>query len=112
MAPEGFDTENWVERLAAILPALAEAQGPYLEDYWRLYPPTHRIMDGSDVNTFPLDDVRMVYMKATGKSSMPLSSACTGPRGCQWNSRRISTGAFRHDVPVTGLWRSACSSVK
>ena len=64
MTPEGFDTENWVERLAAILPALAEAQGPYLEDYWRLYPPTHRIMDGSNVNPFPPDDVRMVYMKA------------------------------------------------
>ena len=60
MAPEGFDTENWVERLAATLPALAEAQGPYLEDYWRLYPPTDR------------QECADVLQRAVGDHSQPI----------------------------------------
>ena len=42
-------------------PALAEVQEPYLQDYWREYPRTHRIVDGRDETPFPLDDLRMLY---------------------------------------------------
>ena len=61
---EEFDAEDWIDRLATSLPRLAKAQEPYLEHYWRHHPRTHRIVDGRDVTPFPLDDVRMVYVRA------------------------------------------------
>ena len=61
MMPKEFDADRWIERLAAALPALAEAQEPYLQDYWREYPRTHRIVDGRDETPFPLDDLRILY---------------------------------------------------
>ena len=61
MTPEKFDAENWIKRLAATLPELARVQEPYLEDYWRCHPRTHRIVDGKDVAPFPLEDVQTLY---------------------------------------------------
>ncbi len=59
-----FDGEDWIERLVETLPILAEAQEPYLQDYWRHHPRTFTIMGGRDMTPFPLDDVRMLYERA------------------------------------------------
>ncbi|MCY3761602.1 MAG: hypothetical protein OXH50_10165 [Gemmatimonadetes bacterium] len=59
-----FDGGDWIERLAETLPALAEAQEPYLQDYWRHHPRTFTIIDGRDMTPFPLDDVRMLYERS------------------------------------------------
>ena len=64
MSLEEFDRDNWINRLALILPALAEVQEPYLQDYWRHNPRTHTIVDGRDETHFPLNDVRMVYERS------------------------------------------------
>ena len=59
-----FDRENWIDRLALTLPALAKVQEPYLQDYWRHNPHMHTIVDGRDETPFPLDDVRMLYERS------------------------------------------------
>ena len=64
MMGQEFDPGDWIERLAAALPALAEAQEPYLRDYWQHHPRTHRIVDGRDVTPFPLEDVRILYQRS------------------------------------------------
>ena len=61
MSPEDFDNGGWIERVPAALVALARAQGPYLEEYWRHKPPKRTIIDGRDESPFPLDDVRDLY---------------------------------------------------
>ena len=64
MTAERFDAEDWAERLAATLPALVQAQEPYLQDEWQDFPRTRRIVDGRDVTPFPLDDVRIIYQRS------------------------------------------------
>ncbi len=74
MSPEEFDTGGWIERVAAALPALARAQGPYLEEYWRHKPPMHTIVDGRDGAPFSLEDMfdlytEVRYSKVFGKEA-------------------------------------------
>ena len=59
-----FDTSVWMERVAAPLCALAEAQEPYLRAYLQHHPREQLIVDGRDETPFPLDDLRMVYTGA------------------------------------------------
>ena len=61
MTPEEFDTDGWIDRVAAALAELAHAQGPYLEEYWQDNPREHVMVDGRDETPFPLDDVRSLY---------------------------------------------------
>ena len=61
MTPEEFDTSGWIERVAMVLAALAHAQEPYLEEYWRDNPRQRVMVDGRDETPFPLDDVRDLY---------------------------------------------------
>ena len=64
MTTEEFDAGRWVERVAAALAALAQAQEPYLHAYWQHNQREQLIVDGKDETPFPLDDVRMVYAEA------------------------------------------------
>ena len=64
MTVRRFHAEDWIDRLATTLSALATAQERYLQAYWQHHPRTHRIVDGMDVTPFPLDDLRMVYERA------------------------------------------------
>ncbi len=64
MTSKAFDHNSWIERLAGALWALAKAQEPYLQEYWRHNPREHLIVDGRDVTPYPLDDLRMVYAMA------------------------------------------------
>ena len=61
MSPEELDTGGWIERVGEVLAALARAQGPYLEEYWRRNPREQVVVDGRDETAFPLDDVRGLY---------------------------------------------------
>ena len=63
MSREGFDAGGWIERLATALAALARAQGPYLEEYWRHNPREQVVVDGRDETPFPLDDLRGLYLQ-------------------------------------------------
>ena len=58
-----FDARDWIDRLAATLPALEKAQEPYLQDYWQHNPREHVMVDGRDETPFPLGDVRMLYAR-------------------------------------------------
>ena len=59
-----FEAEAWIERLAVALRGLCEAQGSFLEEYWR-YNPRHYVeFDGRDETPFPLDDLAAVYFLA------------------------------------------------
>ncbi len=64
--PDGFSDADWIDRLARALPALAEAQEPYLREYREQTPRTHVVFDGRDGNRppFPLDDLRVLYAMA------------------------------------------------
>lgn len=59
-----FNTADWIDRLAAVLPALETAHEPFLQAHWQHNP--RRLIDfnGRDVTPFPLDDLRMVYAGA------------------------------------------------
>ena len=60
-----FDTNDWMERVAAPLRALAQAQEPYLRAYLQHHPREQLIVRGGRNETpFPLDDLRMVYAGA------------------------------------------------
>ena len=60
MTRAGFDAEAWIERLAQLLPPLAQAQGPYLREYQERYPRVIDLRDGRPP-PFPLEDLRLVY---------------------------------------------------
>ena len=64
LTAKGFDAGAWVDRLAAVLGALATAQEPYLQAYWQHNPRKRVIVNGKDETLFPLDDVRMLYARA------------------------------------------------
>ena len=58
-----FAAGDWIDRLARALPGLAEAQKPYLQEYWKQNPRVHGAVGGRDGNqsAFPLDDLRDLY---------------------------------------------------
>ena len=65
MTSKTFDGGGWIDRLAGALPALADAQEHYLQEYWQHEKPRqYVIVDGRDETPFPLDDLRMVYAMA------------------------------------------------
>ncbi len=59
-----FPANDWINKLAAALSALAKVQEPYLEAHWGHNPPERKIVNGIDVTPFPLDDLRMIYESA------------------------------------------------
>ncbi len=63
MTSAGFDAEAWVERLAQLLPALAQAQEPYLREYQERYARVIVLRDG-EPPAFPLEDLRLLYDEA------------------------------------------------
>lgn len=88
MTLQQFDAEAWVGRLAEALPGLAEAQQPFLEEYWRHNPREHVIVDGRDVTPFPRDDLCHLYFLARYSSTLggeayfaPLRTAMDPVRG-------------------------------
>ena len=58
-----FTAGGWIDRLARALPGLAEAQEPYLQEYWKQHPRVHGPVGDRDGNqpAFPLDDLRDLY---------------------------------------------------
>ena len=55
-----FNPENWVARLAQLLPALEQAQGPYLREYQDRYSRVIDLRNGKPP-PFPLEDLRLLY---------------------------------------------------
>ena len=66
MSLEEFSTGDWIDRLARALPGLAEAQEPYLGEFWEWNPRVHVALGGRDGTppAFPLGDVRILYQRA------------------------------------------------
>ena len=60
MTPAGFDAEAWIERLAQLLPPLAQAQEPYLREYQERYARVVVLRDG-EPRPFPLEELRLLY---------------------------------------------------
>lgn len=88
MSGASFVAEDWVGRLALALSGLAEAQQPFLEEYWRHNPRDHVVVDGKDETPFPLDDLCHVYFLARYSSTLggeefyaPLRAAMNPVRG-------------------------------
>ena len=59
-----FEAAIWIDRLAAVLPALETVQEPFLQAFWQHNPRKPFDVNGRDVTPFPLDDLRMVYAGA------------------------------------------------
>ena len=61
-----FSSDEWIERLARALPGLAEAQEPYLQEYYRQNRGVYVVYGGRDGDppAFPLDDLRDLYAMA------------------------------------------------
>ena len=59
-----FSTDEWIDRLARALPGLAQAQEPYLQEYYRQKPRVHVVYGGPDGDppAFPLDDLQALYL--------------------------------------------------
>ena len=59
-----FSADEWIDRLARALPGLAEAQEPYLQEYYRQNPRVHVVYGGTDCDppAFPLDDLQALYL--------------------------------------------------
>ena len=74
MTPKAFDHGDWIDRLAGALAALAKAQKPYLQAYWRHHPRKRVFVNGRDETPFPLDDVRMVYAMARHSGAFALET--------------------------------------
>ena len=70
MSEGKFVAEDWVDRLAQALSGLAQAQQPFLEEYWRHNPRDHVVVDGKDETPFPLDDLCHVYFLARYSSTL------------------------------------------
>ena len=64
MTSEEFEVGTWIERLARALRGLSEAQGPFLEDYWRHNPRERVVVNGRDETPFPLGELGMIYVLA------------------------------------------------
>ena len=63
MTSAGFDAEAWIERLAPLLPPLAQTQEPYLREYQERHASVIDLRDGKPP-PFPLDDLRLLYDQA------------------------------------------------
>ncbi len=63
MNTKRFAVEEWIDRLASALRKLAEAQEPYLKEYYRQNPPTYVLSADGSIEPPPiaLDDLRDVY---------------------------------------------------
>ena len=61
-----FSADGWIDRLAKVLPRLAEAQEPYLAHYPSFRLRTIDRLTGRNPTggAFPLDDLRMLYARA------------------------------------------------
>ena len=59
-----FSADEWIDRLARALPGLAEAQEPYLQEYYRQNRGVDVVYGGRDGDPpdFPLDDLRDLYL--------------------------------------------------
>ena len=59
-----FSADEWIDRLTRALPGLAEAQEPYLQEYYRQNPLVHVVYGGPDRDppAFPLDDLQALYL--------------------------------------------------
>ena len=57
---------DWIDRLARALQGLAEAQEPYLREYWEQNPRVHVVSVGQEDHrpAFPPDDLRDLYAMA------------------------------------------------
>ena len=66
MNSAAFAVEEWIDRLASALRRLAEAQEPYLKDYYRQNPPTYVLSENGSIEQPPisLDDLRDLYAMA------------------------------------------------
>ena len=66
MTSEEFAAGNWIDRLARALRKLAEAQEPYLQEYYSKNPRVHVVFEerGGNPPPFPLDDLRELYARA------------------------------------------------
>ena len=60
MTSAQFDSEAWIERLAQLLPPLAQAQEPFLREYQERYARVIELWDGRPP-PFPLEDMRLLY---------------------------------------------------
>ena len=60
MSAAEFDAEAWVERLAQLLPPLAQAQEPFLREYQERHTRVIDLRDGKSP-PFPLEDLRLLY---------------------------------------------------
>ena len=60
MTSAQFDAEAWIERLAQLLPPLAQTQDPYLREYQERYARVIDLRDGRPP-PFPLEDVCLLY---------------------------------------------------
>ncbi len=61
-----FSADEWIDRLARALPGLAEAQEPYLQEYYKQNRGVDVVYGGRDGDPpdFPLDDLRDLYAMA------------------------------------------------
>ncbi len=57
---DGFAAGDWIERLAQLLPSLAQAQEPYLREYQERHARVIDLRDGG-MPPFPLDDLCLLY---------------------------------------------------
>ena len=57
---DGFAAGDWIERLAHLLPPLAQAQEPYLREYQEQHARVIVLKDG-EPPPFPLDDLCLLY---------------------------------------------------
>ena len=66
MTAEEFSAGDWIDRLAQVLPDLAEEQKPYLSEYRKHDPRADFELGGRDGNplAFSLDDLRDLYARA------------------------------------------------
>ena len=60
MSSAQFNSEAWIERLAQLLPPLAQVQEPFLREYQERYARVIDLRDGGPP-PFPLDDLRLLY---------------------------------------------------
>ena len=66
---EGFAVGDWIERLAELLPPLAQVQKPFLREDQEQYGRVIILRDG-EPPPFPLDDLRLLYDEARNGSPM------------------------------------------
>ena len=71
MSLEEFSTGDWIDRLARALPGLAEAQEPYLGEFWEWNPRVHVALGGRDgtATSIPI-----------GRCAHPLPESAAQPR--------------------------------